>query len=378
MKAIWQPAIGQWGLIFCLAAMLGSGRAGAVLPPPQPVITSLAIVGTNLVFEANFPTDVEQAVLEMRPDLAASWEQVAALEVPAAGGPMEFSIPKPTLASAFFRLNATMQAAAGAQTNSQISVELQYVAVPPLGPDGPDAESKGEAVFHFKGEIDGSDRIVITRKGAFWEHVNWSWPPGIVTVNGSKWNPSTKNYLTTTGAVSFLSNKYSLTEAGMEVIQGRDVIALEQTSDALMVYLDDTPSGGSPYEFKIRFQPADLKSPTLHKSAVARLKIEAQIDGSDLLKITAGEATWMHRSFSSPRVVKLNDISWNVRRANVLMNTGTNTFLPTGVDFATARIIHRAGRDLATMWADQNAVWINFADNPNGSDAYELEIGFGQ
>ena len=61
-----------------------------------------------------------------------------------------------------------------------------------------------------------------------------------------------------------------------------------------------------------------------------------------------------------------------------MVNAGTNTFLPTGVDFSTAKIIHRAGRDLATMRADQDAVWINFADNPNGSDAYELEIGFGQ
>jgi hypothetical protein len=358
--------------------MLGNVRAGAALPMTQPVITSLAIVGTNLVFEASFPADVEQAVLEMRPDLAASWEPVTSLEVPAAGGSVEFSIPKPTIASAFFRLNVTMNAAADAQTNSQTSAELQYMAVPPLGPDGPDAESKGEAVFHFKGQIDGSDRIVITRNGAFWEHVNWNWPPGIVTVNDSKWNPSAKNYLTTTGAVSFLPDKYSLTSASLEVIQGRDVIALERTNDALIVHLDDTPFGASPYEFKICFQPADLKSPVPHKSTVARLKIEAQIDGSDLLKITADEATWFHRNFSSPRMVRLNDIPWNVRRTNVLVNAGTNAFLPAGVDFSTAKIIHRAGRDLATMWADQDAVWINFADNPNGSDAYELEIGFGQ
>jgi len=30
------------------------------------------------------------------------------------------------------------------------------------------------------------------------------------------------------------------------------------------------------------------------------------------------------------------------------------------------------------MWADHDAIWANFADNPNGSDAYELEISFGR
>jgi hypothetical protein len=30
------------------------------------------------------------------------------------------------------------------------------------------------------------------------------------------------------------------------------------------------------------------------------------------------------------------------------------------------------------MWADADAVWINFADNPNGSDDYELELSFGK
>jgi len=48
------------------------------------------------------------------------------------------------------------------------------------------------------------------------------------------------------------------------------------------------------------------------------------------------------------------------------------------LDFSTAKIIKRQGRDLATMWSDNDALWINFADNPNGADAYELDISFGQ
>ncbi len=67
-----------------------------------------------------------------------------------------------------------------------------------------------------------------------------------------------------------------------------------------------------------------------------------------------------------------------MRQTNVLLNAGTNVFLPAGIDLSTAKIVHRQGRDLATMWADADAIWISFADNPNGSDAYDLEISFGQ
>jgi len=102
------------------------------------------------------------------------------------------------------------------------------------------------------------------------------------------------------------------------------------------------------------------------------------IDGSDLLKITSTEAIWKHRAWGFPEAVKLNDISWNLRQTNVLSNAGTNRFLPDHLDFSTAKIVKRQGRDLATMWSDTNALWINFADNPNGADAYELDISFGQ
>jgi hypothetical protein len=61
----------------------------------------------------------------------------------------------------------------------------------------------------------------------------------------------------------------------------------------------------------------------------------------------------------------------------VLQNAGSHLFLPAGVDLSTARIINRTGRDLATLWADEQVLWVWFADNPNGADTYELEIRFG-
>ncbi len=37
-----------------------------------------------------------------------------------------------------------------------------------------------------------------------------------------------------------------------------------------------------------------------------------------------------------------------------------------------------SGRDLATLWADDDALWVSFADNPKGSDTCVLEISFRQ
>ena len=362
-----------------LGALLWCGKMVAAVPADALVINSISVMGTNLDFVATFPPGVDHAVLEMRPTLTDAWQSAALLTVPAAGGTVEFTLPKPALETAFFRLNVAMLAANNSSTNNpttnQVSAELQFVAVPPLGPD---STNTNEAVFHFKGMVDGSDRITITRQGALWEHVNWGWPAGAVTVNGSQWNPSEKNFMTTTGAVLFLSEKYSLTAAKLEIIEGRDVIALERTNQALIVYLDDTPPGAAPYEFKIHFPRVKATPAPVHSSTAATLKIAAQIDGSDSLKITAREATWEHRAWSRPGAVSLNDIPWDLGLTNVLMNAGTNTFLPSGVDLSTARIVSRKGRDVVTMWADADALWIQFADNPNGTDDYELDLSFGQ
>lgn len=359
-------------LLLLLALLLLGDRLRAAAPTTAPVITSLSVSGTNLIFQATLPTGVDQAILEIRPTLDALWQDAARLDVSAGGGAVEFIIPKPTWDSAFFRLRTTTSAAATAQ----LSPELQYVTIPPLGSDRRDASAPDEAVFHFKGMVDGSDRIILTRQGALWEHVHWDWPADAVTVNDTRWNPREKNYLTTTGAVTFLPEIYSLDNARLETIAGRDLVALERTSQGLLVYLNDTPTGAAPYEFKIHFRPGP--PPTRAASSpAATLKIAAVIDGSDTLKITPRSAVWRHRAFSAPPIVHLNDIAWDVRQTKTLRNAATNTFLPPGVDLSTAHILHRKGRDLVTLWAEADALWINFADNPNGTDAYEIEIAFG-
>jgi hypothetical protein len=357
-----------------LGVALGVGSSIAETPVAQPVITSLTITGTNLVFNATLPSGTDQAMLEVRPTLTAAWEDAATLDVPADGGAVEFVMPKPTWATAFFRLRTT----SGAAANAQLSTELRYVTLPSLGPTSENALPGTDALFHFRGEVDGSDRILITRQGALWEHVNWGWPAGAVTINGTQWNPMEKNYLTTTGAVAFLPETHSLEAVNLEIIQGRDLIALERTNGALIVYLDDTQSGAATYEFNIHFQPAATKPALATASPAATLKIAANIDGSDWLKITTRDATWTHRAYSYPWAISLNGVSWDLRQTNTLANAGTNTFLPPGVDLSSARIVSRKGRDVATMWADADALWIQFADNPNGADSYELELSFGR
>jgi hypothetical protein len=358
-------------VLIVVAPLLAVDSNVSASPSATPfAIASISIEGTNLVLKAEVPPGMEQVVLEIRASLDADWEERGAASVQEGGGVVAFTIPKPARAMAFFRLKGKPIL----QNATSLSAELQYVTMPSLGATVNEA---GEAIFHFKGFVDGSDKIVIDREGALWRHLNWNWPDDAVTINGIQWNPREKNFLTTVGASAFLPERFSIEAVSLEIIEGRDVVALERSANAVIVYLDDTPAASGEYEFKIHFQPV-MRKPAISRSAVgARLKIAAEIDGSDCLKLTVTEATWEHKAWSFPSGVTLNGIQWSPEEANVLKNEGTNTFLPPGVDLSTARIVGRKGRDLATMWADKEAVWVWFADNPNGRDLYELEIAFG-
>ena len=367
------------GALFLLSLTPFLAVARDVVVNNQIALASIAVQGTNLTLVAVVPPGLGHVTLEMRPTLIAPWQATEALEVPAGGGELTFTIQKPGDMQ-FFRLNA----AAGVEGAGVVSVEVNYLTVAPLGsavpslPGSNGQAAEPEAVFHFKGMVDGSDRILITREGALWEHAHWGWPEGAVTVNGTQWNPQQKNYLTTAGEAKFLPECFSLEAVDLERITGRDVVALERTNNALIVYLDDTPVGAGEYEFKIHFHPASPMPAPARASTATTLKIAAEIDGSDCLRITATEATWDHKLWGGPANVRLNNLPWPVQQTNVLQNASTNQFLPSGVDFSTARIVSRKGRDLATLWAEADGLWVSFADSPNGSDQYELEIAFGQ
>jgi hypothetical protein len=341
------------------------------LSPAPFVITSISVEGTNLLLSADVPTGSAQVTLEMRATLEAPWQDEASSNVQADATETIFTIPQPTNNVCFFRLKVTTLSA----SSSEVSDELQYATMPSLAST---LAPSGDAIFHFKGRVDGSDKIIITHDGALWNHVNWSWPMDPVMINDRRWKPEKKNYLTIVGHPKFLPETFSLESASLEKIEGRDVVAMECATNALIVYLDDTPPGPGEYEFTLHFHPTGSNPAKTAPGVAANLKIAAQIDGSDCLKITSREATWSHQNWSWPTGVALNGVHWDLQCTNVLENSGTNAFLPSGVNFLTARIINRKGRDLATMRADKDALWVWFADNPNGSDSYELDISFGR
>jgi beta-lactamase regulating signal transducer with metallopeptidase domain len=268
---------------------------------------------------------------------------------------------EPTLQPAGF---SSAQRKAGATENlAPGSEETRFVTTASLG----SCVSNGNAVFHFTGSVDGSDKILITRDGARWTHVNRHWPLEPVLVNDTSWNPMDQSYLATVGPEKFLPESFSLESVDLEVIEGRDVVAIERTQHGLVVYLDDTPAGASEYDFKLHFHPAGPKLSGAGQSPVAHLTIAAQVSGSDCIKITASEAILEHKTFRLPSEVSVNGRPWDVDQSCVLKNEGATRFLPDGVDFSTARILSRQGRDLATAWSGADALWVHFADNPNGS-----------
>lgn len=373
------PALAVWMTVM---------MAVAALAPSTPVeITSISANGTNLVVSATVPVGMQNVRLEIKPTLNGEWTQQRMVDVPANEGPVAFSISKPDVETAFFRLVATPSAAAGTppapspsaqkvttQSASVVSPELGYVTIPPVA-----SETATDGVLHVKATIDGSDRMLVTREGIFWNHINWDWPHGAVSVNGVQWKPQQKDYVTTRGNALLIPATLSPQNATLEKIKGRDVVVLERMgTDALIVYVNDTWLGAGDYEFKIHFHPA-APAPQPAASTPAKLKITGQFDGSDSFRISAAGATLRHTSMKFPTDLRFNDVTWTPGTNNlVLKNEGTNSFLPSGIDFSTAKIARRKGRDLVTLWAEKNDVLVQFADNPNGSDRYEIEISFGQ
>ncbi len=372
MKARFRYAMLRLGPVLVFGLMAVQSLSAEAPVNNQFAITAISVQGTNLVLGASIPAGLGQVSLEMRPTLQAPWKTMELSPAAMAGGELTFTISKPAKMQ-FFRLRAAAPVEGAAGTEA-VSEELSYVTIAPLGTGPRDGSMEPEAVFHFKGLVDGSDHIVITRQGALWQHSHWDWPQGAVIVNGTQWDPCQKNYLTAAGTAKFLPETFSLDSVRLEVIKARDVVALERTNDALIVHLDDTPLGADEYEFKVRFRTASQVRVGTAVSPAATLKIAAEIDGSDCLKITATEATWEHKHWDWPRSVMLNGVPWSLQQTNVLRNEGTSRFLPSGVDFSTARIVGRKGRDLATMRAEKDVLCVWFADNPNGSDWYEIEI----
>src|SRR6516225_6498565 len=117
------PAMKTLRVLLWVCTVLWSGRIFAVTASDVLAIDSISVAGTNLDFVATFPSGVDHASLEMRATLASPWQIVASVNVPVEGGTVAFTIPKPAVQAAFFRLSVILPAA----PNGQTSPELQFV-----------------------------------------------------------------------------------------------------------------------------------------------------------------------------------------------------------------------------------------------------------
>jgi hypothetical protein len=143
----------------------------------------------------------------------------------------------------------------------------------------------------------------------------------------------------------------------------------EKHGDSVVLYVNDTPGGTSIYEFQVIFRPHTAKPAVGNHAGTKRerLHIIADIDGSDELYIDAQGARWVHREWQWPCEVRLNTIAWKPENSPTLKNEGETKFLDGPIDFSTARIIKKVGRDTAVMEHTDCGVVIYFADNPNAA-----------
>jgi hypothetical protein len=170
--------------------------------------------------------------------------------------------------------------------------------------------------------IDGLDTIQIGPDGILWKHLQYK-SPHQVSLNGRSWNPSDLNLIDF--GTNLAPTNISWAHSEIEVLSGRDVVALEKQRQGAVIHIYDTPWGAADYEFKVRLFTAPAQPP--RHSPTARLHLRANIDGSDELVVNAKGAHWKHRQWTWPFAVAINGEAWNPEATPHL----EKALLPTGV-----------------------------------------------
>lgn len=142
----------------------------------------------------------------------------------------------------------------------------------------------------------------------------------------------------------------------------------------------DKPGGGL---FDFGHDGADSRPSTSHPSATeaattapaerVTIHIEATIDGSDIVTITAKGAHWEHKSWTPATDVRINNVEWDTQDRADLPSDGVLKFL-SAVDFSTAKVVSRSGRDIVAMERTDDGITIYFADAPEGSGHYTIKV----
>ncbi len=362
-------------LIFAVLALTVLLFLGAGQPPAQPVVKGIVIEGDSVVLTVDLPAELTRAFLQTRATLEADWENSFGFPVPVGGGTLNLSFPRQE-SMLFMRVMAYTGEVQTASVET-VSREFKYVtlssgtssAAVRKKSGSTTANSPPVATLHFKAFVDGLDTIRIGREGVLWKHLQYK-PVHEVTLNGRSWNPSEMDFIDL--GKSSLPGDISWAHCEIEVIAGRDIVALEKLNDGAVVHIYDTPWGADEYEFKVNFFAAPAAG--FKKTGTARLHISADIDGSDELVVNGKGVQWVHKQWSPPSNVAINQEGWDVVGSPVW----SKELFPAGVDFRTARIVSKAGRGFVNMQTRKDDILVSFADDMVGAAKYEIEIVFGE
>ncbi len=119
-----------------------------------------------------------------------------------------------------------------------------------------------------------------------------------------------------------------------------------------------------------------LLQPPLGNEPVC-LTFSGSIDGSERIVIGAKEARWQNVFWGTSRsTVWLGGVAWTPSESPVLPNRGATAYLPAAVDFSTAKLVEKRGRDTVVVEPTASDVTVRIADSPNGSGLYEFTIAF--
>jgi len=226
------------------------------------------------------------------------------------------------------------------------------------------AGAAGPITLDIKATVDGSDVLNLSSRGARWVHNAFD-PATDVSINGMAWNSA---LIPNLDAPELAQADFST--ARVISRSGRDLVAMDQTAGGIAVYFDDAPGGAAPYEIRIAMDRAGAQPHApLMVSNPFYVDVDANVDGGDALTITASGSVWNHRSMQLPSDVRINQMPWDVAASPNRSDLGLH-----GVNFSSAMVVERSGRDVVVMERTDSSLTIYFDDSPPGAAPYHIKI----
>lgn len=135
------------------------------------------------------------------------------------------------------------------------AAEYEFTVTIPKARRVPKAHGRSapELRLHIAAEIDGSDRLVITREQAEWSHLRWKWPSW-VTINDYDWHPDRQPVLTNAAASAFLDTAVDFSSCEVLEREGRDLCVVEALPSSVVVHFADNPNHAALYRLTLGFR----------------------------------------------------------------------------------------------------------------------------